>query len=89
MNGIRNHGTLNLMPDHMNDFLTETWKNLKMKYTSITYAYLKKTHLLPLSPTEKYKYHQDCLVDTLTSKVRKADGIKLIANARIDPKDTE
>ena len=55
---MRKHGTLKLIPAHMNAVLAEIWEYLKISSASITQYDLKKTHLIHIPPYEQDKKPQ-------------------------------
>ena len=54
----RSHGYLNFTLAYMNTILVESWRAFILSSETITQGALKKTHLLPLSPTDKETNHQ-------------------------------
>ena len=85
MNWMSKHGTLKLMPTHINTVLVETWEDFKLSSNSITQNDLKNTHITPLSPPDKVTNRQAYIAATQVSKGRKANETESTENVRIVP----
>ena len=73
----------------MNAVMVETWVYFKLSYSSIAKDTFKKTHLLPLYPTDQDTHSKALLVDNQMAKEQKAEEKYFIENSIIVPKYIE
>ena len=89
INWTWNHGTLKFKPSNKNAIVVETWEAFKLSSETISQETFENTHLLPLSPPEKFMNHQACLADNQTPNSSKADEIYSISKSSIVPAEME
>ena len=72
---------------HINAVLVETWRSFQISSAPIIINSFKKRNIVPLTPHDEDTKTQACLAAAQTPKGKKAEEIKVIARASINPED--